>query len=146
MDRHTRFRVNSPQVIWETVEGEVLLIDLGTGNYYSLRGTGAVIWHALEQGARVDEILAILERAYEGENELEIALGRFLEEVMVEELVIPMDTGCEAVTPPIEMVVSGARFEAPLLEKYTDMQELVLLDPVHDFEDAEGWPGAKPAT
>jgi hypothetical protein len=145
MDRTTRFRVNSPQIIWETVEEEVLLIDLGTGNYYSLRGSGAVIWHAVEHGAPVSEIVALLERAYEGDNELEIALTRFLEEIVAEGLVIPMAADGEATTAVEETVVSSAPFETPLLEKYTDMQELVLLDPVHDFEQAEGWPRAKPS-
>ena len=144
MDRTKRFRVNSPQIIWETVESEVLLIDLGTGNYYSLRGTGAVIWHAVAQGAAVTEIVALLERAYEGDNELEIAVTRFLEEIVAEGLVIPAVADGEATTPLAETVVSGAPFETPVLEKYTDMQELVLLDPVHDFEEAEGWPRKKP--
>jgi hypothetical protein len=145
MDRTTRFRVNSPQIIWETVEEEVLLIDLGTGNYYSLRGSGAVIWHAVEQGAPVSEIVALLERAYGGDNELEVALTRFLEEIVAEGLVVPMAADGEATTAVEETIVSGAPFETPLLEKYTDMQELVLLDPVHDFEQAEGWPRAKPS-
>ena len=144
MDRTTRFRVNSPKIIWETVDGEVLLIDLGTGNYYSLRGTGAVIWHAVAQGARVSEIAALLERAYEGENELEIALTRFLEEIAAEGLVIPVTADDEETTALAYTVVSGAAFETPQLEKYTDMQELVLLDPVHDFEEAEGWPRKRP--
>jgi hypothetical protein len=144
MDRTTRFQVNSPRIIWETVDGEVLLIDLGNGNYYSLRGTGAVIWHAVEQGAQVCEMAALLERMYEGENALAIALTRFLEELIIEELVIPMPAGNEATTALTETVASGAPFETPLLEKYTDMQELVLLDPVHDFQEAEGWPRMKP--
>ncbi len=34
-------------------------------------------------------------------------------------------------------------FEAPKLEKFTDMQDLVLLDPVHEVDDV-GWPAARP--
>ena len=34
-------------------------------------------------------------------------------------------------------------FEAPSLEKYTDMQDLVLLDPVHEV-DQTGWPRQQP--
>jgi hypothetical protein len=30
-------------------------------------------------------------------------------------------------------------FVAPVLDKYTDMQELLLLDPIHEV-DASGWP------
>ena len=29
--------VSSPQVIHETIDGEVIVINLGTGSYYSLR-------------------------------------------------------------------------------------------------------------
>jgi Coenzyme PQQ synthesis protein D (PqqD) len=143
MDPEARFRVNS-QIIWETIEGEVLLINLGTGNYYSLRGTGAAIWNAVERGARVSETLEFVERAYEGEHELEAALIRFLEEVVAEELVIPIPPDGEETTALDETILSDAPFETPVLEKFTDMQDLVLLDPVHDIDSAEGWPRTKP--
>ena len=35
-------------------------------------------------------------------------------------------------------------FVPPTLEKYTDMQDLVLLDPVHEV-DERGWPHAQAA-
>jgi hypothetical protein len=144
MDEMTRFRVNSPQIIWETVEEEVLLIDLETGNYYSLRGTGAVIWQAVEQGACASEIVGLFGRAYEGDNDVRTALTGFLGELVNEKLVIPMPADDQAAAHLTTTFDSGAPFEAPVLEKYTDMQELVLLDPVHDFGEAEGWPRRKP--
>ena len=39
----THVTVN-PQVLHESIDGEVIAIDLATGNYYSLRGSGADIW------------------------------------------------------------------------------------------------------
>ena len=33
-------------------------------------------------------------------------------------------------------------FEPPLISKYSDMQELLILDPIHDVSDA-GWPNPK---
>jgi hypothetical protein len=35
--------------------------------------------------------------------------------------------------------MTPARFVEPALNKYTDMQELLLLDPVHEVSEA-GWP------
>jgi hypothetical protein len=32
-----------------------------------------------------------------------------------------------------------APFQPPLFEKFTDMEAMLLLDPVHDVDD-EGWP------
>ena len=31
-------RVNAPQVIHEAIDGEVIIIDLGTGTYFSAKG------------------------------------------------------------------------------------------------------------
>jgi hypothetical protein len=36
-------------------------------------------------------------------------------------------------------------FVAPCLHKYTDMQELLLIDPIHDVDDY-GWPIIKKET
>ena len=49
-----RFRVNSPRVMHETIEGEVIVIDLTTGSYYSLRDASAEIWREIEAGAHED--------------------------------------------------------------------------------------------
>ena len=40
-------------------------------------------------------------------------------------------------------LVPASAFEAPVLSKYTDMQELLLLDPIHDVDDM-GWPKPNP--
>ena len=50
-----------------------------------------------------------------------------------------------AVAPPNGSAPADAArvFEAPRLEKYTDMQDLVLLDPVHEV-DEQGWPQQRP--
>ena len=45
-----RHRINSPQVVNETIQGEAIVIHLGTGTYYSLQGTGAAIWDARSAG------------------------------------------------------------------------------------------------
>ena len=53
------YRVNSPTVAAETVDGEVLMINLESGSYYSLRDTGAAIWDGIERGAATQTIAAI---------------------------------------------------------------------------------------
>src|SRR3954471_2180926 len=61
----TRHRVNSPNVIYETIEGEVILIDLKTGTYYSLRKVGAAIWQGIIAGADREQIAHELRRRYD---------------------------------------------------------------------------------
>ena len=142
----TRFRVNSPNVIHETIEGEVVLIDLKTGTYYSLRDSGAAIWQSIEKGAGEDDIEAALRSRYDASgDDIRDAVRRLLEELEREGL-IRADDGEAAETASPSFSDNGAAqlpFAAPVLEKHTDMQDLILLDPVHEV-GAEGWPHPAP--
>jgi hypothetical protein len=142
-----RYRVNSPRVMYETIEGEVIVIDLTTGSYYSLRASGAEIWHALERGLPEEEIADAVAVRYDGADaEISAAVSKLLHELR-EEGLIESSNGTGDVAPavaasPAEDDRPRERFEPPVLEKHTDMQDLILLDPVHEV-DARGWPHAQ---
>ena len=142
----THFRVNSPNVIHETIEGEVILIDLKTGTYYSLRDAGAAVWQAIQDGAGEDGIAAELRSRYDAsEEQIQEAVRRLLAELEREGLV-RADEGEAAPAATSSASDNGAArlpFSAPVLEKHTDMQDLILLDPVHEV-GAEGWPHPAP--
>jgi Coenzyme PQQ synthesis protein D (PqqD) len=140
----TRFRVNSPNVIYETIEGEVILIDLKTGTYYSLRDSGAAVWQAIEQGAGEDGIAAELRSRYDAsEEQIREAVRRLLAELERERLIRAEEGEAAAAAPASGNGVGHLPFAAPVLEKHTDMQDLILLDPVHEV-GAEGWPHPAP--
>jgi Coenzyme PQQ synthesis protein D (PqqD) len=142
----TRFRVNSPNVIHETIEGEVILIDLKTGTYYSLRDAGAAVWQAMEQGAGEEAIAAGLGSRYEAsESEIRDAVRRLLAELEREGLIRADEGEAAPATAPSGSDNGAGRlpFAALVLEKHTDMQDLILLDPVHEV-GAQGWPHPAP--
>ena len=136
-----RFRVNSPNVIHETIEGEVILIDLTSGTYYSLRDTGAAISQAIAQGASEDEITAALESRYDGvADEIRASVQDLVSDLEREGLIRSEAGGAKAADELFASdAAAPARFKAPTLEKHTDMQDLILIDPVHEV-GAQGWP------
>jgi hypothetical protein len=134
-------RVNAPTVAAETVNGEVLMIHLESGNYYSLRATGAAIWEAIERGVPAPTIAAAFRDRYDIAD-ADVIVDGFLAELTGENLLTsapeaatdgPSETGW---APP---TLTGT-FVAPRLEKFTDMQHLILLDPVHEVDEGQGWP------
>ena len=142
------YRVNTPTVAAETVDGEVLMINLESGNYYSLRDTAAAIWHGLEHGVPTVAIAAALAERLPGADAAAL-VDDFLAELATEHLVVPLDAtadpgvGVDTLwTPPAPAAQSAPAAPAapPMLEKFTDMQHLILLDPVHEVDAAEGWP------
>lgn len=136
-----RYRVNSPQVINETIDGEAIMINLATGSYYSLDRVGGEVWALLEASLPVDDIVVQLSRRYEGaEDDIRRAVDDLLQRLSSEELVVPCDDSDPVGAASLEPAPASRRpFHAPRLEKFTDMQDLILLDPVHEV-DSRGWP------
>ena len=144
------FRVNSPKVIQETIDGEVVIVNLDNGNYYSLDNVGTDIWSLIESGAAVAEIVDGITQRYEGNHiDVENAVNQFVAELQQEALIVPDGAKePEGITGLDMQVKTGAdterlRFEVPILHTYTDMQDLLLLDPIHEVDET-GWPNVKP--
>ena len=151
MERELRaFKINSPKVVHQTIDGETIVIDFDSGAYFSTDGVGAVIWDQIAQKASVNDIVHALAQRYVGdEADIKKGVEQFLIELQRESLIAPMDAGQS--TPPTSPAMPDANpaarptFKAPSLHKYTDMQDLLLLDPIHEV-DEQGWPMRKDAT
>ena len=147
MSPQSRYRVNSPQVINETIDGEAVIINLATGDYFSLGGAGADIWQEIERLASVKDIVQSLGNRYEGDlQRFEVAVWNLIEQLQQHGLIVPADGIEPHDTRPQSAAMDSAskvRFQEPTLETYTDMQDLILLDPVHEV-DERGWPHPAP--
>ena len=140
-----RWSISRPNVVHETIDGEVVTINLDTGSYYSLDRAGADVWALIERGATTDEIVQSIGQRYDGDpTGVRRAIVGLLEELRREGLIVA-DGTVERIPPPEHDDAGPVRpgFEAPVLRKYTDMQELIMLDPVHEVDET-GWPNRKP--
>ncbi|MEQ9640211.1 MAG: PqqD family protein [Alphaproteobacteria bacterium] len=126
----------------EVIDGELVVMNLASGSYYSSQGLGAAIWGWIETGHAIDAIRDSLVEHFEApaadvERDLSAFCGRLREEGLVRVEEAPAATGAPAVD-------ASLRYEAPTLMKYEDMQDLLLLDPIHDVDET-GWPTLPPA-
>lgn len=130
-------RLNAPRILCEEIDAEVVLIDLGTGTYFSIRGAGVAAWRLLSAGAGIDAAAAALGAAWGLDPaNVRTELERFAKELERDELVVDDATTGPPALPDISGIAAG-----PLeIERFTDMQHLIGLDPVHDVDDASGWP------
>ena len=53
-------KLNSDQLEWRDVEGEIVALDLGAREYVSINRTGAAIWPLLVAGATRDQLAEAL--------------------------------------------------------------------------------------
>ena len=137
-------RRDLPHVMHETIDGEVVVVNLDTGTYFSLDGTGMRIWDWMDGSRTIEGLVRTARASFGGDPAaMETAIRAFVEQLVAEGLV--------AATPGEEAPETGAStppagappFAAPTLEKYTDMEALLLADPIHEVDEAAGWPKPK---
>ncbi len=137
-------RIDTARVVHDLTDGEVLAIRSDTGTYYSMAGSAADIWEAVGAGADTDAIVDFLVSRHAVTREVAAAaVAGFIERLLDEQLVVTADSGRPVgdLPPPLD---SPHAWEEPALQVYTDMQDLLLFDPIHEV-GPEGWPNVSDA-
>lgn len=128
-----RMKPNEPSVISEPMDEELVVINLESGCYYNLNPSASKIWSSLESGASMESILAAQKANGHDPQEVAEVLGTFFQYLQDENLM----TAIEA--DENESPVEAMDYAKPTIEKFTDMQEMLLLDPIHEVSEM-GWP------
>ena len=120
----------------EVIDGEVVAIDLESGRYYSLEGAAATVWEMLQAGHGVDGIAAEVagDRGL-SPDEARLDVQVFVAELAAEGLVVAPDGAEPAAQAPGHLPL--------VLNRYTDMADLIVMDPIHDVDET-GWPNRRP--
>jgi len=141
-----RYRINTPHVVAETLDGEATIVDLDSGTYYALNESGSLIWDGLIAGSAPSQVAEELTRTYALDSggagrAVDELMGRLVEAKLIVEAAESRQNGDEAtaVAGASSRNSSPRQYAAPELSTYTDMQELLLLDPIHEVDES-GWP------
>ncbi|MEE9386218.1 MAG: PqqD family protein [Nannocystaceae bacterium] len=133
------YEINTPTVISEVFAGETVVLDFDTGRYYSFNPSATKVWDALDGGTRVDALACAAGVDTE-------TVRDFLSRLHGEGLVRRKDDECAETRVAAEQAGTRApspppAFDSPLpaFERFDDLENLLLLDPIHDVS-AEGWP------
>ena len=128
----TRYRMAGPGVIMKDFGDELVVANLDTGLFYSLGGSAIALWAWLSEGRALAEI----EAAYAGDAGAAAAIAAFVEQLEAEALLQPCDKETQ---PALFDPLPPRAFEPPVIERFDDLQGLLLVDPIHDVSD-QGWP------
>jgi hypothetical protein len=132
-----QFEPDSPNVIAEDFGGEIVAIHLESGRYYSLRGLAQGVWADLGAG----HAAAAIEQGVAAVNaELGAATAAFIVRLQAEGLIRARTIVAEATAPLASVAAANAGAAKPELESFDDMADLIKADPIHEVDEAFGWP------
>jgi hypothetical protein len=122
------YRSNGDRLASTVIDGDAVLVDLATGVYYSLDGTAGTVWQMIENGRTVEEIAQRLASLYDTTpaqalSDVESLVLRLLKEDLIVEAA-PSEPAAPEPLPD-----HRSPYRTPTLEMYTDMSDLLALDP-----------------
>jgi hypothetical protein len=139
------YTINAPHVVHDTIENETILFNLKTGNYYSFDSFGVVLWNAIIEAYNISDFIEKLAQKYDKtQAEIKEIIDGFLSELLKEELIVQDKNKKETENNIDKSIIDKLAIElkSPVLHKYTNMQDMLLLDPIHDTGE-KGWPSGK---
>ena len=136
------YKIASTAVIHELLDNEVIVANLDSGVYYSLRGTAVPVWQLLLSGKSLTEISHLFAEKYQlPDGEVIPGIQILLDKLLEENLLSPTTEKVILEHQDTTTIVWPGKFSAPSFEKYEEMRELLMLDPIHEV-DEQGWPSA----
>jgi hypothetical protein len=134
------YRLNDTNVVHDTIDGEVLAIRSDTGAYYSMQGPSATAWCVLISAGQLEQLAAAVAEHHGADVAVVAeALGAFASELAAEALLVEVADDGASVAAKLPDDTRGQVWEPLRFEKYSDMQDLLLFDPIHEVQPA-GWP------
>ena len=146
---NVQYSINRNKVIFEKFDHEIILINLENGNYFSIRQVALIIWELIEKGLDRSSVISTIAKIYNTTFEkIENDLTKFFEELLKESLIGITESANNVFDTNVKdetIEKQNKPYSKPVLEIYKDMQDLILLDPIHEVDDT-GWPNIKDKT
>ncbi|MBW0159687.1 PqqD family protein [Sedimentimonas flavescens] len=124
-----------PDIVFEEFDGDLVVLNLSTGRYFGFNPAAAVVWEALMAGSAPRDVAEAMLQTR--------GLNEFVAELRANDLVVASDMTPVDLAPSLATKLA-ALGTAPQLEAYDDLADLIVADPIHDTDEAQGWPVRAP--
>ena len=141
MDQSSNWRLREESISLERLDGETILINFDSGEYFSFRGSAADILWLIDMGVDRSHWSVILASAFPNllfDHEIALQVEDFLQHLLEANVIIASSTGgIGDVTLPDDY--KRDTWSRPTVDAINDLADLLVIDPIHDVGD-DGWP------
>ena len=130
-----RYAPSGPEVIMQDFGDETVVANLESGLFYSLTGAAIPLWGWIVTGEPADTLAGRFIATEEtSQASIAEAVSGFVARLIEEGLISPAPNGFASPANP-----DPIPFATPAIERFDDLQGLLLVDPIHDV-GPQGWP------
>jgi len=136
------YSIDVAEVVSDIIDGEAVMLHRLSGDYFSTAGIGCLIWQWIGEGQSRSRIVNRVKASFVGDPaEIERSVDSFLDELIIHKLVCETANGIESsAATSMAAEASPQAFVPPVLHVYSDIRDMMILDPVHDLSEEAHWP------
>ncbi|MEW6633716.1 MAG: PqqD family protein [Pseudomonadota bacterium] len=133
------YAVASKDIVFESFDGEAVVLDLSSGRYFGFSDSGSKVWQALSLGVGAQTLIGLAAGASTiGSAELDAFVAQLVELG----LLTPSDQPAQQLPAglPAELQATSEPLNVSI---HDDLADLIIVDPIHEVEEPLGWPAVK---
>ena len=134
------YRLNDEKMFHDVADGVAIVINFSTGVYFGFNQFGTAVLDCLLNGADVKEISKDAGRFEGCPDDIEDIISGFVQKLVNKEILVETTSSSGGSNLPPE---SGENGFVPEMEEFTEVQDLILADPIHEVDPGKGWPEVK---
>lgn len=127
-------QILNPRLIADVFDEDVIIANLDTGIYYSLSGIATQILGKLPFQDPSKVFNEIANKLQENSNEIESELNEYYNKMLDEKVIVLADLEEKSKKVILKESLKYIKSE---FSTFTDLQELLLLDPIHEISEDE---------
>lgn len=128
--------LNEDKMFSDIADGIAIVINSETGIYYGMNNFGTAVFENILAGASTEDLLAAIRSLPNAPQDVEANLSAFIEELMAFDILM---AGEASGTASLDADALGEDGFALVVQEYSDAQELLLADPIHEVKNETGW-------
>lgn len=132
------YKLNEEKMFYDMAEGQAIVINFTTGMYYGTSSLGSAVLDALLAGAEVETVLAAVKALPGCPDDMDAQMADFVSALLQKEVLVAADGEANAAVSIDESYLTDGFTLS--VDEFTEVQDLILADPVHDVDVEQGWP------
>lgn len=132
------YKLNEEKMFFDMADGQAVVINFLSGMYYGTNSLGSAVLDRLVHGGAPDKIAAEAKALPGCPEDFDQMLQEFIGKLCEKEILVEGTARANDEAPIGEGALADG-FALPL-DEFSEVQDLILADPVHDVDVEQGWP------
>lgn len=134
----TAYQLNEEKMFADIADGVAIVINSETGIYYGMNKFSTAIFEKLTAGFDDEAVFQALKKMPNAPENLDLQYKAFIEKLKSNSLILEnaVQNSGDITFDAVLLADDGFTFE---VTEYSDAQELLMADPIHEVKETTGW-------